>query len=135
MSKIACALAHTLLKIKLFIEPPCKAEKEGDEDKNCKGGAVLVEGRDITDWDGFGFRHGLCEGVRLDCLAVTPTRVPPLQIHSIGGRAYPHPLPEGKGDFCGTVGQRHAVMEIDAVADGIGGEMLTVVSRGQTVRR
>ena len=76
MSKIACALAHTLLKIELFIEPPCKAEKEDDEDKNCKGGAVLVEGRDIADRDGLGFRHGLCEGVRLDCLAVTPACVP-----------------------------------------------------------
>ena len=43
----------------LFIEPPCKAEKEDDEDKDCKGGAVLVEGRDITDWDGFGFRQGV----------------------------------------------------------------------------
>ena len=39
----------------MFIAPPCKAEKESNEDKDCKGRAVLVKGQDIADWDGFGF--------------------------------------------------------------------------------
>ena len=119
----------------MFIEPACKAKKESNEDKDCKGGAVLVEGRDIADLDGLGAGCFYLDSVGMDDLFLTPTRVPLLQIHSVGRRAYPRSLPEWTGDFCGTVGQRHAVMEIDAVADGIGGEMLTVVSRGQTVRR
>jgi len=38
----------------MFIEPPCKAEKESHEDKDSEGCTVLVKGRDITDRDGFG---------------------------------------------------------------------------------
>lgn len=60
----------------MFIEPPCKAEKESHEDKDREGCTVLVKGRDIGDWDGFGFRQSLCDGVRLDCLAVAPSCVP-----------------------------------------------------------
>ena len=37
----------------MYIEPPYKAEKESNEDKDCKDCAVLVKGRDIADWDGF----------------------------------------------------------------------------------
>ena len=33
---------------KMFIEPPCKAKKESNEDKDRKGCAVLVKGRDDT---------------------------------------------------------------------------------------
>ena len=49
-----------------------------------------------------GFRQG--DSVRLDGLAVTPTGVPFLQIDRVGRKAYPRPLPVGKGDFCRAVG-------------------------------
>lgn len=68
--------AHTLLKIELFIEPPCKAEKESNEDKDCKGCAVLVEGRDIADRDGSCTGCFYSDSVGADDLFLTPTRVP-----------------------------------------------------------
>ena len=75
------------------------------------------------------------DSVGVDDLFLSPTRVPFLKIDGIGRRAYPYPLPIGKGVSCRAVGQRDAVMEIDAVALEMGGELLTVVSRCQTARR
>jgi len=61
---------------KMFIEPPCKAEKESHEDKDSEGCTVLVKGRDITDRDGFGTGWFHLDSVGADDLFLTPTRVP-----------------------------------------------------------
>lgn len=97
----------------MFIEPPCKAEKESNEDKDRKGCAVLVKGRDIGNWDGFGFRQGLCDGVRLDCLAVAPSCVPLMHQQGID--------PARCGSRRGFIHNRRTIMEIDAVAVEMGG--------------
>lgn len=60
----------------MLIEPPCKAEKESNEDKDCKGCAVLVKGRDITDRDGFCAGRFHLDSVGAEDLFLAPTRVP-----------------------------------------------------------
>ena len=58
----------------MFIEPPCKAEEENNEDKDRKGCAILVKGRDITDRDGFCTGWFQMDSVGADDLFLTPTR-------------------------------------------------------------
>lgn len=60
----------------MFIEPPCKAEEENNEDEDCKGCAVLVKGRDITDRDGFCAGRFHLDSVGVDDLFLAPTCVP-----------------------------------------------------------
>ena len=105
-------------QIEFTIEPPCKAEKEHKDKDGKDGGAILVKGRDITDLDGLGVGCLHLDGVGVDDLLFSPFGVPFLQIDSVG-----------------TDADKDAVMQIDAVALDVGGELLTVVSRCQTVRR
>lgn len=60
----------------MFIEPPCKAEEENNENEDCKGCAVLVKGRDITDRDGFCAGRFHLDSVGVDDLFLAPTCVP-----------------------------------------------------------
>ena len=81
-----------------------ETDKKKQHKEDGKGCTILVKRRHIRFLNRFclGFRQG--DSVRLDGLAVTPTGVPFLQIDRVGRRAYPRPLPVGKGDFCRAVG-------------------------------
>ena len=103
-------------QIEFTIEPPCKAEKEHKDKDGKDGGAILVKGRDITDLDGLGAGCLHLDGVGVHNFLFSPFGVPFLQINGVGRRAYPRPLPKGKGVSRRAVGIRDAVMEIDAVA-------------------
>ena len=96
-------------QIEFTIEPPCKAEKEHKDKDGKDGGAILVKGRDITDLDGLGASCFHLDGVGVDNLLFTPFGVPFLQINGVG-----------------TDADENAVMEIDAVALEVGGEMACI---------
>ena len=91
------------------IEPPCQTKQKGKEHEEGKGGAILVKGRDITDLDGLGASCFHLDGVGVDNLLFTPFGVPFLQINGVG-----------------TDADENAVMEIDAVALEVGGEMACI---------
>ena len=73
--------------------------KEDDE-----GCTILIERWHIGFLYRFGFGYRQCDRIRYDGRAVTPAGVPFLQKDRVGRRAYPRPLPVGKGDFCRAVG-------------------------------
>ena len=100
------------------VEPPCKTEKKGNEEKDCEGCAVLVKRRHIADLDSLGASCLHLNSVGVDDLFLSPTRVPLLQ-----------------PDRVRTDADENAIVEIDAVALEVGGELLTVVSRCQTAPR
>ena len=104
--------------MKTSVEPPCKAKQEDKEHEEGKGCAVLVEGRHIADLDSRGAGCLHLDSVGVDDLLFSPFGVPFLQIDSVG-----------------TDADKDAVMQIDAVALDVGGELLTVVSRCQTAHR
>ena len=104
--------------MEVFVEPPDQTEKKGNEDKDCKGCAVLVKGRHIANGDGLGEGRFHLDCVSTDDLFFSPTRVPAFLKHRVS-----------------TDADEDAIMEIDTVALEVGGELLTRVSRGQTARR
>ena len=91
------------------IEPPCQTKQEGKEHEEGKGSAVLVERGYIADLDGLGAGCLHLDGVGVDNLLFTPFGVPFLQINGVG-----------------TDADENAVMEIDAVALEVGGEMACI---------
>lgn len=95
------------LSMKVLVEPPCKTKQEDKENKDCKGCAVLVEGRHITDLDGLGAGGLHLDGVGVLHNAVAPTSVPFLQINGVG-----------------TDADKDAIVQIDAVALDVVGEVV-----------
>ena len=89
------------------IEPPCQTKQEGKEHEKGKGSAVLVERGYIADLDGLGAGCLHLDGVGVDNLLFTPLGVPFLQINGVGTNA-----------------DKNTVMQVDAVALEMGGEVL-----------
>ena len=112
MSKNACFLLETPLRVESLIKPKHILYKQKYQQNGCEGGAVFVETWDITDFLCFYFYVFYLDGVSADGLTVAPTGVPLLQIDSI----------------C-TDADKNAVVEKDAVALHLRGG---VVSRGGT---
>ncbi len=81
-----------------------ETDKKKQHKEDGKGCTILVKRGYIRFLDRFCLSFRQCDRVRLECLAVTPAGVPFLQIDRVGRRAYPRPLPVGKGDFCRAVG-------------------------------
>ena len=89
------------------IEPPCKAKQEDKEYEEGKGCAVLVEGRHITDLDGLGAGCLHLDSVGVDDLFFSPFGMPFLQINGVG-----------------TDADKNAVVQVDAVALDVVGEVV-----------
>ena len=104
--------------MKTSVEPPCKAKQEDKKHEEGKGCAVLIKGRHIADGDGLGAGCLHLDRVGADDLFFSPFGMPFLQI-----------------DRVRTDTDEDAIMEIDAVALEVGGELLTRVSRCQIARR
>ena len=94
------------------VEVKRNSQEKEYQQQGCEGGAVFVELGDITDFLCFYPYAFNLDGVGADGLAVAPPCMPFLQIDGIG-----------------TDADKNAVVEIDAVAVGVGGG---VVSRGGT---
>ena len=104
--------------MEMLIEPPRQTKQENKEHEEGKGCAVLIEGRYITDLDGFSAGCLHLNSVGMDDLFLAPTRVPFLQPDRVRADA-----------------DENAVMEIDTITLEVVGELLTVVSRCQTAPR
>ena len=90
------------------VEVKRNSQKKDYQQQGCEDSAVLVELGDITDFLCFHLYAFHLDGVGADGLAVAPTGVPLLQIDGIG-----------------TDADKNAVVEIDAVAVGVGGGVVT----------
>ena len=91
------------------IEPPCQTKQEDKKHEESKGCAVLIERGDIADLDGLGAGCLHLDGVGVLHNAVPPTSMPAFLKHRVR-----------------TDVDEDAVMEIDAVALEVGGEMACI---------
>ena len=93
--------------MKMFVQPPCQTKQEDKKHEESKGCAVFIERGYIADLDGLGAGCLHLDGVGVDNLLFTPFGVPFLQINGVGTNA-----------------DKDAIVQIDAVALEMGGEVV-----------
>lgn len=93
--------------MKMFVQPPCETKQEDKKHEESKGCAVFIERGYIADLDGLGAGCLHLDGVGVLHNAVAPFGVPFLQINGVGTNA-----------------DKDAIVQIDAVALEMGGEVV-----------
>ena len=116
----------TPLRVESSVEVKRNSQKKDYQQQGCEGGAVFVELGDITDLDRFCLGCFHLDGVGAGYLLFAPTGVPLFKIDGIGASDKRRMGRIGRMFQCAApVLYTDAVVEIDAVALGVGGGVVS----------